>query len=670
MGDGVNQVGDSEKNSVRAFYAANVSRFIEHSSESILGALAARSAREFRGNEPQQLEAWQGQIDILRAALAQIPAASEWGLLLEYPLQRVGRRPDAVLLCPGLIVVVEFKMGAKEHGGSYCQQVEDYALCIRDFHGAASGFSIIPILCAENAPCEGTPKLRIIDGVGPVVCTNAIDLSSALRAVYSAAPANSPLLSWETFDRAGYNPTPSIVEAARSIYAGHSVDEIGRMDADGLALQQAAGRLRHWVQEARSKEQHVVCLVDGTPGAGKTLLGLNLILSDGVGRLAGEPAVMLTGNRPLVQVLKGALQTDAKTKGGKSHVGRALSGALQTLLDYLKEHAATDAAPPPERVVVFDEAQRAWDEETGMKRLQRRNSEPELFLEILGRLPWACLVCLVGPGQEINRGEGGMRLWGAALDREQKSGRRWRVVAPTRETLSTSQQIDIDPTLFLSSGVRAYRNPRYSEWVGMVLSAEVGRATSAAKSMPIPPSFITRDLHVLKDWLRSMGRGGRRSGMLVSSGADRMVAEGVPSPPMSNDLKKIEHWFLKTWPDYRGSDALETPLCEFGCQGLELDYVGLLWGGDLIWSNTLARWIPRRLSAPKWQNYKSVDRAQHRINAYRVLLTRAREGICIFVPMGDSNDPTRLPSELDATAAILGEAGCVSIDSRAKLASS
>jgi len=518
----------------------------------------------------------------------------------------------------------------------------------------------VPIVCAEHAASRAATPVTLTDGVAEVILTNGHDLALALRVGASTASA-AAAMSWQEFDTGGYNPTPTIVDAARAVYAGHSVAEIGRTDAEGIALQHTAGRLRHWVLEARERNQHIVCLVSGTPGAGKSLLGLNLVLADGAGRVAGEPAVMLTGNRPLVQVLKGALLADARSRGADASASRSLQGALQTLLGYLKEHAAEDAAPPPERVVVFDEAQRAWDEETGQKLLQRRRSEPELFLEILSRLPWACLVCLVGPGQEINRGEGGMALWGSALNKESDAGRPWRVVAHSSMVVGGSHPVEVDPTLHLASGVRAYRNVRFGEWVDALLAAQLNRAAALAAAMLNPPAHITRDLDLLKDWLRLRRRGGRRPGLLVSSSSVRLLADGLPPAPMSNELRDIENWFLKSWPDFRGSDALETPLSEFGCQGLELDYVGLCWGGDLIWSSALSAWLPRRMSAPTWQTIRRPEKAQHRLNAYRVLLTRAREGTCIFVPRGAPGDPSRRPAEFDQIAGALIASGCVEL---------
>jgi hypothetical protein len=333
---------------VHAFYGARVDEFVAQAPESILGVLTTRAALEFRGNQPEQARAWHVQVALLQRSFRRLEGTQGWGLLLEYPLRRLGRRPDAVVLVPGVIVVVEFKMGAGAHGQNYVDQVQDYALCIRDFHRSARGHVIAPIVCAEHATrTTGHGHVPVVtDFVGETILTNGVDLHEAFRVARSLSVDHGPLISWREFDIGGYNPTPTIVEAARAVYAGHSVAEIGRTDAEGAALQLTAERLRYWAGVARKREEHIVCLVSGTPGAGKTLLGLNLVLSDGAGRVAGEPAVMLTGNRPLVQVLRGALIADARARADNGPTRRAVQGALQTLLGYLKEHAAEGASPP------------------------------------------------------------------------------------------------------------------------------------------------------------------------------------------------------------------------------------------------------------------------------------------------------------------------------------
>ncbi|MGA8408853.1 MAG: DNA/RNA helicase domain-containing protein, partial [Candidatus Acidiferrales bacterium] len=394
--------------------------------------------------------------------------------------------------------------------------------------------------------------------------------------------------------------------------------------------------------------------------------------SGDLGRVAGDPAAMLSGNPPLVHVLREALAEDAAGReGSKKEARRRAQAALQTLLGYLKQHGG-EKNPPPEHVIVYDEAQRAWDEETGKKLLGRLRSEPALFLEIMSRHLWSCLVCLVGPGQEINRGEGGLPLWGQALSEAAAAGIRWRVHAAGEAikgdpaTTGNGLFVGVPPRgvevieesdLHLSTGLRAYRNADHGWWVSAVLRGEIAGASDLASRMTEPPAYITRDLDTLRTWLRKNQRGGRRVGLLTSSGAAiRLISEGIPLSPRSSELDAIAHWFLRPVGDFRSSNALETPLTEFACQGLEIDYVGLCWGGDLIWNGD--QWLARTMRAPKWQIIRSDETKQYRLNAYRVLLTRARAGLAIFVPNGDQNDASREPSELQRTWEVLCASGC------------
>jgi len=376
----------------------------------------------------------------------------------------------------------------------------------------------------------------------------------------------------------------------------------------------------------------------------------------------------------LVHVLTEALATDRAARTGESKAAAKYQAdaAIQNLLGYLKEH--TDGAEPPENVIIFDEAQRAWDAEVGQELMGRPNSEPELFLKILGRLEWSCLVCLVGYGQEINRGEGGLHLWGEALAREAANGNRWRVLAAspaieggpgvTGDGLKTGLgeadlEIVREPKLHLANSMRAYRNPLHGKWVEAVLTGDANAARRIAGKLVDPPALLTRDLDAAKAWLRQRRRGGRSVGLLTSSGAVRLVGDGIPPAPRSNELAAIGHWFLKPFTDFRSAGALETPMSEYGCQGLELDFVGLCWGGDLIWRDD--GWLPRKMSAPRWQILRDDEKRRFRLNAYRVLLTRSRAGTVIFVPRGSEDDHTRSPAELNETVEALLAFGCAKL---------
>ena len=655
--------------STKAFFASTVEQFLESNPDNLIGTLATRVSTEHSGDEFQQIRAWRSQILILRQVFLSIDEQSlEWGILLEYPLLRLGRRIDTVLLIKGWVISLEFKIGAKAFSTSDVDQAVDYALCLRDFHAASKKRQIVPLLCAEHAPTGTcTHELNFLEDVSNCILTNAANLSAALTV--AACCATGEQIQWSTFNSASYNPTPDIVTAARSLYAGHSVQDIGRADASGEAIARTSNRLAELVELARLERKKIVCFVTGEPGSGKTLLGLNLVLTGTSGRVAGEPAALLSGNRPLVYVLQEAIAEDAKARIGitKKEAQRQAQQALQTLLGYLKDHQ-DPKSNPPEHVIVFDEAQRAWDAETGLKLLDREASEPQLFLEIMGRLSWACLVCLVGPGQEINRGEGGLPLWAHAIaNAEGWSGYASEAALHDRAGLQglghafdiRELDLHLDPSLHLETNLRAYRSSLYGRWVEALLIGRIEDAAAIAASMQHPPAYVARDLATLRAWLKTRQRGGHRVGLLASSSATRLIADGIPQSPMSNQLQQVVHWFLRPTGDYRSSNALEVPLSEFVCQGLEIDYAGVCWGNDLIWRDH--QWLPRKMRAPSWSRVKNPETRQHRINAYRVLLTRARAGMAILVPTGDAEDSTRSPTDFEQVACVLRQAGCADI---------
>jgi len=492
----------------RAFWHGSALALLEADPQAVIGQLASRHVRSHAAAEAEQVRAWEREIEILRLALAACgEEARQWGVLLEAPMLRLGKRMDAVILLPGAVAVVEFKIGAKRIESADRAQVERYSLLLRDFHEVSQSLIVVPILCAERASShpQVTDVPAVHDGVANVIDTGATGLSNALR-IADTLGAGGAMASVEAFDASAYRPTPTIVEAARALYAGHGIAEIGRGDAADAALQQAGATLLSLAERAERERLHIVCFVTGSPGAGKTLLGLDAALRN---RSCDRPAALLSGNRPLVHVLTEALATDRASRGemSKAQARHEIGASIQNLLGFLKEHA--DGAPPPERVVVFDEAQRAWDEKVGEELMGRPSSEPTLFLDIMGRLDWACLICLVGPGQEINRGEGGLPLWGAALERSATDGQEWYVVAAPQAIeggpdvagpglaspgTGLASELLVEPNLHLSNGVRAYRSPDQGRWVASLLAGDIGEAARIAATMGSPPAWLTRDL--------------------------------------------------------------------------------------------------------------------------------------------------------------------------------
>jgi hypothetical protein len=663
-----NEVAAIHTPNTRSFYSGTVERFLSDSIDEIIGKLSSRHVAYHAAAEAEQIRAWEAEIDLLKNAF-RLPweYSSAWSILLEVPLFRVGKRLDAVILAPGVIGVIEFKIGAKGYLLADSAQVERYALSLKDFHHESQSRIVIPVLCAEYA--QSAPlSLSVRDGTAALLKCNATTLANALQLMREASNSDAPKLDATGFDLSPYRPTPTIVEAAQALYAGHTIADIGRGDAADAELQAAAEALRAFAAEAKKRRKRLVCFVTGAPGAGKTLLGLDLALR---GQSSSHPAALLSGNRPLVHVLTEALAADNSRRTGQSKADAKYQAdaSIQNLLGYLREH--TDGGKPPEHMIVFDEAQRAWNAEVGQELMGRPKSEPALFLEILSRLDWTCLVCLVGPGQEINRGEGGLPLWASAILDAARSGVDWEVIAAPEaieggvsvagEGLASvaefaSLALRKDPRLHLANAIRSYRNPLHGLWVSALLESDIDSARALSARMNAPPAFLTRDLATARSWLRQRRTGGRSVGLLCSSGAVRLVGEGLPYAPRSNELGPIGHWFLKPYTDFRSASALETPMSEFGCQGLEVDYAGLCWGGDLIWDQVA--WQPRMMRAPKWQIVRDSEKHRFRLNAYRVLLTRARAGLAIFVPTGSDDDNTRSPREFDDIAQALTDAGC------------
>lgn len=654
--------------------------FLGDDPEVIVNRMATSMARVFSGPQREQIDAWPIQLEILDQVVNRLieeePAAHEWGIAIEYPLLRLQRRIDAVLIASNAIVVLEFKVKAQSFDNAAVQQAEDYALDLREFHSGSHRRTIIPVLVATHAPASiRTEPASIDDYVWPVTCANAAELpQEASRLIDLAGTPTSPINAREWIESA-YKPTPGIIQAARSLYAGHDVREITYASSGVHNLGSTTDAVQETIEWAKAEQALAVCFVTGTPGSGKTLVGLNVVHNKYVGNTRRQ-AAYLSGTRPLVAVLREALALDhsERTDCSLRKSRHEVRAQVQPLMGYLEEYVRrTPQTPPPENVIVFDEAQRAWDADFGLKRFERPASEPALFLEIMARrTDWAVIVALVGNGQEINKGEGGLAEWGRALIEwaQRSPDRPWSVaLSPSgvdsgsalNELWPEEPPADIwireDARLHLVGSARSHRFIGLHRWVDAVLAGDHNRAAEISKTSGELPIRLTRSLEEARQWLRGETRGNRRCGLVASSGARRLRAYGLGVALRSNDLDETVHWYLKPDDDIRSSHALETTASEYTCQGLELDLVGLCWGGDLLWNPSKGQWEHRRLSGTNWQKIGSTLNRELLRNKYRVLLTRARQETVIWVPSGDATDPTRLPAPLDATASFLESAG-------------
>ncbi len=625
-------------------------------------ALAARLAvvqgGRFREVGPEQIEAWATSLAALKAVVAQ-PGAGDWTILLEYDLLRLERRIDAVLLTDRLIFVLEFKDRATAFQPEDLRQVEDYALDLRDFHAGSRAHPILPVLVATHAPDPRNDWPLPIPAVTPVLRANLGSLSTLIVEAQGRFPRPKVCLDGAAWATAAYRPVPGIVDAAKMMFARHGVEDIAAARADTANLTRTTAAIRDAVDQARKQDERLVIFVTGIPGAGKTLCGLNVVFGE-----QNEHAAFLTGNAPLVAVLREALARDAKAASRRQPL-REARGFLQNVHRFLEAHIRDANHPPPEHLVVFDEAQRAWDAAQATRHTQRRtsvltDSEPAHMLEIMSRPPgWSVIVALVGHGQEINTGEAGLAEWGRVIEAAEG---RWRALAApgvvgaaeAAQCLSTGPApwLSLDPALDLRVPIRSVRDAAGAAWVNAVLSGEAETAARIAAGTDLS-YFLTRDLAAARTALRQHIRGLRRAGLVCSSGARRLRADGLGHVLHGPD--EAVRWFLDRWPDVRASDALEVCATEYACQGLELDMVGLAWGGDFI--RMRDGWQVRNFAGTRWNSVRRQQEQHFVRNTYRVLLTRARYETVIWVPPGDDADVTRAAGEFDAVAAYLMSCG-------------
>jgi hypothetical protein len=640
-----------------AWWSETLETFRTCASDAIFQRLVVRAADAYRTNEETQQRAWIEQIGILKVVTAAFPA--NWRLVLEFPVVRIGIRIDAVLLTDRAIFVFEFKTLDSAFDSQARLQAEDYALDLRDFHSGSKDQIIIPVVVAKKGTPARPQWAFPYPGVSQVYDARPDELSGLIDTVLSKIfDRHVDIEAWEG---APYRPIPTIIEAARRLYQKHGVEDIKSYRSDTENLTNTTAAVLQAIADAKAGQKFIIVFVTGTPGAGKTLCGLNAVFSE------ESDATFLTGTLPMVYVLKKALALDAVEKFGRSvrQAARETKSKIQSITGFIKYYETQRPKELPEHVIVFDEAQRAWDAKMGAKSsFKLKDSEAAVVLDIMARhQDYAVVVALVGNAQEINTGEGGLAEWGLSLMQRPQ----WEiraapgVVDPNNEPRqrlfnNPTEGLKIDHALHLQTGLRNL-TPRASQWVDAVLRGQVDEARRYA--IDGTPFFVTRSLAAMRAGLRARARGLRRLGLVCSSGAKRLVADGIWPDFEHLNESKVANWFLARWPDVRASDALEIPVTEFAAQGLELDYVGLCWGGDLTWSG---KWNVRNFSGNDWNQTRKADAIDYRINAYRVLLTRARAETIIWVPAGSAADKTRDPLRFDATVKFLLACGAQELE--------
>jgi hypothetical protein len=652
----------------RAFYSDTISDFQKNNNDEILGKLA-------QGNdfslEQTQRDAWLEEIRILKQVLQPYRGS----IYFEYSIPRMGRRIDVVLIIGSVIFVLEFKVGEKEFPAYAIDQVWDYALDLKNFHETSHHSFIAPILIATNAKVNSAVISTTLhnDKLLIPIKSNESLLPQVLADVLNFADGDEiNSILWES---GRYQPTPNIIEAAMALYSGHSVQEISRSDASAINLSQTSDAVSEIIQFSKENSAKSICFVTGVPGAGKTLVGLN-IATKHIDKDNDLYSVFLSGNGPLVDILREALARDkvqrGKERGQKVKKGEAMSEAkmfIQNVHNFRDEGLIDMKKPPIEHVALFDEAQRAWDLQQTANFMHRKRgysnflaSEPEFLISCLDRHPdWAVVVCLVGGGQEINTGEAGISEWIEALERSFPD---WHLFISSRltdseygtekvlEKIKGHKKATFKDELHLSVSMRSFRAEHVSLLVKQILDLQPEEAQKTLKKIKGKyPIVLTRDLAKAKQWLKVQARGSERYGIVVSSQAERLKPHAID---VKSPVDPI-HWFLDGKDDVRSSYYLEDVVTEFQVQGLELDWACVTWDADFRYSPN--GWEHFSFVGDKWNRIRKPERQMYLKNAYRVLLTRARQGMVIVVPSGDKEDHTRNSEFYDSIFEYLSEIG-------------
>lgn len=653
----------------RWMYGDRFENFLRESDPEILGQLAMGSAGAV---EESQRNAWASEIKILKSVLIPESYLAEARIYFELSVPRLGRRADVALLIGHVLFILEFKVGERAFNRSAKDQAWDYGLDYKNFHAATHNIAVLPILIATEAAPEAFKLTADSDQLGRPVCVAPSQIGAVLESGLSFFHGHA--IDARAWEEGRYLPTPTIVEAARALYAGHSVEEISRSDAGARNLMETAKAVDRIIEGAKVSGKKVICFVTGVPGAGKTLVGLD-VANRHQDASSATYSVFLSGNGPLVAVLREALTRDqvrrSKEAGNAVRVGnvRTAVGAFIQNVHHFRDEYLKDDRPPPEHVVLFDEAQRAWDLAQTSAFMARKKglsnfkqSEPEFLISCLDRhKSWAVVVCLVGGGQEINTGEGGIGQWFSAILEKFND---WEAYLSPKlaeaeyqagdllEKMRSRPETKMDPGLHLGTSMRSFRAESVSHFVRDVLALEVGSAKKILADIADRyPIVLTRDLANAKAWLKEKARGSERYGIVVSSQAERLRPHAIDVRVKTDPVR----WFLDDKDDVRSSFYLEDVATEFQVQGLELDWACVVWDGDMRFSGK--QWSHHEFRGSKWINIGKAERKRYLENAYRVLMTRARQGMVIVVPNGSDEDPTRAHQFYDPTFNYLRDIG-------------
>ncbi|CAD0003508.1 DUF2075 domain-containing protein [Flavobacterium chungangense] len=645
----------------RAYYCNSIGDFCLEDGDSIYGKISG--GYDLNKLTIQQSNAWQSQIKILKQTILNFAGR----VYFEFTIPRMGKRVDNILIIDNCIFVLEFKIGSNVYDKYAKDQAFDYGLDLNNFHEGSHDKIIIPILIADRANNVSNVYKKALNNLHETIVANENNLSEVISETLEKFK-NSEIINVANWENSIYKPTPTIIEAATALYKKHNVLEISRSDSGAENLSVTSECISEIIDNSKSTNKKSICFITGVPGAGKTLAGLN-IANLRSNYKEEEHAVFLSGNGPLVDVLREALARDkvktARDEGSiitKSSATSQVKSFIQNI-HHFRDASIRDEKAPIEKVTIFDEAQRAWTKEQASSFMKRNKgvsdfnkSEPEFLIEVMDRhKDWCTIVCLIGGGQEINTGEAGLEEWIRPFSNKFED---WDIYYSSKIVedenyikdkealiiLNDKKAIKKDE-LHLSISLRSFRSAQLSNFIQEIINNNTVNAKEIYERFikEYYPIKITRDLDKARNWVKNSAKGSERTGIVASSGGIRLRPFGL------NVKAKIDApiWFLNDREDIRSSYFLEEVATEFDIQGLELDWTCVAWDGDLFYHNN--QWNYRKFKGTKWQNINSPEITNYLINSYRVLLTRARQGMVIYIPKGNDQDITRPEFMYDGT---------------------
>jgi len=642
----------------RSYFSSSINDFTKIHENEILGELT--SSETIFDITPKTTYAWQEEISLLQNSLE----AFDGYIHFEFVIPRMGKRADVLLVIKNVIFIIEFKVGSKKYDSSSITQLEDYTLDLKNFHEGSHEQIVCPILVATNSD-ESRSNIEINKkGFFEPILTNGSNLKEIIKGVIEKTFDKTEDINHEDWLKSTYKPTPNIIEAAQALYEGHSVNEISRSDAGAINLTTTSDEIAKIILKAKENKEKAICFVTGVPGAGKTLVGLNIATDKSKAIGLGKETVFLSGNGPLVKVLSEALARDKVEKASRKGEVYKISDSRREVkkfiqnIHHFRDDNLNNSNAPFEKVVVFDESQRAWDQKKLQSKMKEKGhninmSEPDLLISEMDRhQDWCVIICLVGGGQEINGGEAGISTWIESMDNKYKD---WKVYLSNQiknpeyswdysfDQILSSPRTTISNDLHLSVSLRSFRSENLSTFMNEVIAGNSLKARELKETISDYPVCITRSLSTAKKWLKNNARGSERYGLVAEANAIRLKPDGVFVKSEIDPAK----WFLADKDDVRSSFYLEDVATEYAVQGLELDWVCLCWDASLRRINN--DWELYKFVGSKFQKRTKDNQKKYLFNAYRVLLTRARQGLVVYVPTGNSMDKTRDPSFYDGT---------------------